>query len=330
MKKTTILSALTVCALMIASAVQATVWRVNNTAGSSAHYTSIQAAHDAATTVNGDTLYVEASSASVGALSTSKRLTIIGTGYFLGENPQTQASPLASYVDYIYFQVGSQGSKVMGLSIGYIYLYTSDIFINRCYIYTSSYPIYAVSNGVSNIIISQNYLYSYYYWNPAVYFPYSASNILVSNNFIYGSISTIANFSGIITNNVIYGELGAHNAVYKNNIHRFGGFTPNNSVYTHNISYSTTFGTANNNQANVDMNSVFLGATGNSTDGQWRLSATSPAIGAGENGVDCGMFGGPFPYVLSGMPNIPSIYYLNAPAVPSNTIDVAIKAKSHN
>jgi hypothetical protein len=73
-----------------------------------------------------------------------------------------------------------------------------------------------------------------------------------------------------------------------------------------------------------------VGATGNSTDGQWQLKANSPALGAGENGVDCGMFGGSTPYILSGMPNIPAIYYLNTPMVPSDVIDVAIKAKSHN
>ncbi|HRZ78222.1 MAG TPA: hypothetical protein P5248_12680, partial [Bacteroidales bacterium] len=88
--------------------------------------------------------------------------------------------------------------------------------------------------------------------------------------------------------------------------------------------------TANGNQSNVSMANVFEGTTGTSTDGQWKLRTGSPAIGAGENGVDCGMYGGPFPYILSGMPNIPSVYYFLAPAIPSNTLDVAIKAKSHN
>ncbi len=193
MKKTTILSALIFCALLIASAVQATVWRVNNTAGSSAHYTSIQAAHDAATTVNGDTLYVEASSASVGALSPASVLPSLEQDIFW-EKPADAGLPSGKLCRLHLlsgWQRGQQGDGTLDWL--HLPLYFRH-FHQRCYIYTSSYPIYAVSNGVSNIIISQNYLYSYYYWNPAVYFPYSASNILVSNNFIYGSISTIAKF----------------------------------------------------------------------------------------------------------------------------------------
>lgn len=330
MKKITTLSALILCMFLVSIPATAAVWRVNNTFGSSAHYTNIQAAHDAATTVNGDTLYIEASSSSVGTLSLSKKLVIIGTGYFLPQNPQTQASPLASFVDYIYFQTGSEGSKVMGLTISYVYLYTSDIFITRCRLTYSSYPIYGVAAGLSNIIITQNYISTGYWPYTAIYFPYSASNILISNNYIEGGISTGTDFFGIFTNNVFYGYVSAYNSIFKNNILTAGTFYNYNCSFTHNISADASFGNLNNNQENVSMASVFVGITGNSTDGQWQLLTGSPAIGAGENGVDCGMFGGPFPYVLSGMPNIPSIYYLNAPAIPSNTIDVAIKAKSHN
>jgi hypothetical protein len=73
-----------------------------------------------------------------------------------------------------------------------------------------------------------------------------------------------------------------------------------------------------------------FGHGGNSTDGQWQLKVGSPAIGAGEGGTDIGMFGGEYPYVLSGLPPIPAIYGLDAQSLPSNTLDVNLKAKSHN
>ncbi len=54
----------------------------------------------------------------------------------------------------------------------------------------------------------------------------------------------------------------------------------------------------------VDFNSTL----GYSTDGKWQLKTGSPAIGAGVSGVNCGVFGGVTPYVLSGVPNLPHIY----------------------
>lgn len=332
MKKFTIISGLIFALFFSNTNVNATVWRVNSAPGSDADYTSIQAAHDAATTLNGDTLYIEGNASGVGGLDCSKQLIIIGTGYFIAENPETQASPLSSQVSGIRFLSGSEGSKLMGIYCnGSIQLQTSDIFITRCFVYANT-AIQTAAYNVGNIVITQSYISSYYgpYYS-ALYFPYSETNILISNCYLYGTISSGQNFSGIFTNNVVYGSIDLYNSILKNNIlYEYGSFTDHNCVYTNNISFNASFGTANGNQSNVNMGTVFVGATGNSTDGQWMLKAGSPALGAGENGVDCGMFGGAFPYILSGMPNIPSIYYLNTPAIPSSVIDVAIKAKSNN
>ncbi|MEQ1554417.1 MAG: hypothetical protein ABL929_09580, partial [Ferruginibacter sp.] len=74
-----------------------------------------------------------------------------------------------------------------------------------------------------------------------------------------------------------------------------------------------------------------------STDGQWRLKAGSPAIAAGETvlGItpDCGAYGTADPYVLSGIPPIPTIYLLTVPAaIASNatTMPITISTKSNN
>jgi len=99
------------------------------------------------------------------------------------------------------------------------------------------------------------------------------------------------------------------------------------SQVLYNLGSGEQFGTQNGNQINVDMNAVFTYS--GSTDGQYTLLPSSPAVGAGLGGVDCGAFGVPSPYVLSGMPaNIPSIYLLNAPA-SGFTLPLRIKARTH-
>lgn len=327
MKKQVILFGLTMAFLLASMSTFATIRRVNSAPGSTTSYTTIQAAHDASSA--GDTLYLESSGISYGGLSCTKKLTIIGTGYFLSQNPQTQASPASSTVDYIYFNTGSDGSKVTGCSLGYLYLYANNLLISRNYINSYNTAIYQQSATLSNIVISQNYIVVTYASWTAINFG-SANNILISNNYIYGSLSSGTNFFAIVNNNVINGTLGFYNTTYTNSILIDGTYSNYNCLATYNIANGTQFGTLNGNQENVNMSNVFVGLTGNSTDGQYQLKTGSPAIGAGENGVDCGMYGGTFPYILSGMPNIPAIYYMNAPAIPSNTINVSIKAKSHN
>jgi hypothetical protein len=65
---------------------------------------------------------------------------------------------------------------------------------------------------------------------------------------------------------------------------------------------------------------------------QFSLSETSPARNAATDGGDIGIFGGPDPYVLSGMPDIPSIFQLSVDPAGNGTtqsLGVNLKAKSH-
>lgn len=87
----------------------------------------------------------------------------------------------------------------------------------------------------------------------------------------------------------------------------------------------------NGNSSNTTgFSSGFIGS--GSTDGKWQLSASSIFKGVGFGGADCGIFGGAEPYVLSGIPPIPTIYSLTAPAVgEKNTgLPIQIKVKSNN
>jgi len=317
---------LTIVFLAFNLALSAKVIRVNPTPNSGAQYSTLQAAHDATSTLNGDTLYLEGSTYGAGGLSLSKKLTIIGNGYFLGENPQTQFNLSPSNINGgVYCYTGSEGSSFTGCSFTTgVYIYTNNLNFSRNHFYTGNYGIYPQAN-CSDIVIHSNYFNGSY----AIYFPYNHSNILAVNNFFAGYVSTSSNFSGIFANNIFAYPATIYNSTLVNNI-ALHSMSMTNCLYTYNIGNSTQFGNQNGNQQNVAQTSLFVGASGNSTDGQWKLKTGSPAIGAGEGGTDIGIYGGEMPYTLSGMPPIPAIYSLDSQSLPTNTLNVTIKAKSHN
>ena len=338
---------LTMIVAMIATT-HATVWRVNNITGTDADFTSAQSAHNNQYVMAGDTLYIEPSTDDYGDLTLTKKLVIIGNGYFVAQNPETQTNPNYSKLSIVSFNSGSQGSIIQGCLISYVKINTSEILIQRNYISYND-DAYATilfnSDNISNIIIRNNRLRNRYddnsYGNDdseVVKCTVSGvSNIIISNNWIeaddlddnHRCLYLTSGFSGIIENNVIYGRNTVYNSQFNNNILTDGTFSTSNTTYYNNICNSDQFGTEYGNQSNVNMLNVFIGE--GSTDGQWQLKEGSPAIGAGVGGIDCGMFGGDFPYVLSGIPAIPSVYEFSHDIDYENQqIEVEISVKSHN
>ena len=90
--------------------------------------------------------------------------------------------------------------------------------------------------------------------------------------------------------------------------------------YYNNICNSNQLYSTNGNKINVDMNTVY---------GDWyQLKENSPAIDAGTNGTDIGIYGGSTPFVLGGYPSIPRIVNIEADhlGTKSHGLDVKIKA----
>ena len=158
----------------------------------------------------------------------------------------------------------------------------------------SNYAIYSSKSGLS-LAINNNFL-SAINVNPSAY------NISIYLNGTSGTYS--------FSNNVLMGGLYTHNGAYLNNILLDGSASGSNNFYYYNLGNSTQFGNDFGNQQNVDMSTVFVDYT-SGVDNGLILAPGSPAIGAGFEGVDCGIFGGDRPYMLSGMPPIPS--FLNLP-----------------
>jgi len=145
----------------------AAVLRVNNITGAGAAYTTLQDAHDAAS--NGDTLAIDAS-LTYGNLAVSKQLVIMGPGYFLGQNSDTQANISMAGVGSVNFNSGSEGSLITGLWIKErIVISVSNIVVkNNLLKDSNSSHLISVGTGTNNTIIKQNYINNYYVYKLCV------------------------------------------------------------------------------------------------------------------------------------------------------------------
>ncbi len=173
-----------------------------------------------------------------------------------------------------------------------------------------------------------------------------------ATNFRYDNCNIVGFFTGGISehtglfNHCIFVGIGLpllNNAfIFQNSIFldaQFSNFS--NTIFQHCLFSDGPGVTGANNLFNVafapgNINSVFTGSprtvAGETTDGKFRLKPGSPAIGAGIDGVDLGIFGGPNPYKLSGIPSIPTIYKLEASSLnaTTNPFTVTFSTRSNN
>jgi hypothetical protein len=343
MKLSTILR-LTTCVLLLATASHAqTIRRVNNNPGVTGLnvYTTAQAAHDAA--VANDILVIEPSGTSYGDLTLTKPLKIYGNGYYLTTNTELKADQRSSILGVVSLNTGSGGSLLSGITInsGFNIYGVSNIVIQRCLspavntIYDSNIAN-TIYSDVSNIIISQNNIPNTIQASPT---SKTISNVLISNNLLSnitaGNTTYIQNW--IVKNNtsLAMNNNTLANSIYENNILSYGttSFTSSNVTFSYNVSATNTFIGGVGNQNNFDVTSALIGTgTGISADEAFQIKTGSPLKTAGSGGIEIGAFGGPTPYVVSGIPAIPSTTSLTNTATGSNTVplQVTISVKGNN
>jgi hypothetical protein len=225
----------------------------------------------------------------------------------------TQAKTNSAKLSQINFEQGSSGSVIMGFELSYgIFLNTSGITIKRN---KTPFIVSADNLAIENIIISQNLISANCsYGFVSINIPLG-QNIIISNNLLYCVSIGISVGNVVLSNNIFVGYGSVCNAAVQNNI------------FVYNGSISNCGNSMSNNIFGYAFNDLFI--DGSSPDGKWQLKPGSPAIGAGVGGVDCGMYGGDNPYVLSGIPSIPTIYFFNAPIEWGNQLPVQIKIKSN-
>ncbi|MDO7846550.1 hypothetical protein Q5H92_09300 [Hymenobacter sp. M29] len=312
-----------------------TIRRVNNSGITGTNiYATIQAAHDAATA--GDIIQVEPSTTTYAGFTCTKQLSIVGPGYFLGENqpPALQANTIPATVSTVYFNAGSAGSSIAGISSNATwYVGANNVVIQRCYITGYVYLSYGVLT--SNAVIRQNYFYGVLEYSGA------STNSLITNNIMYTggtSLSSTGSSGEFSNNSVIAGGTSLNNFTVRNNYFATT-FTPtSNTNWDYNFFAQSTLPTlgtvGTHNTANVTAASIFaLAPTApGQFDAWYKLkSGSNAAVGAGQGGVDIGATGSAtgYGYHFGGLPAIPAIYQLNQ-AVTGNTLNVTLGTRSNN
>ncbi|WKN45265.1 hypothetical protein [Tunicatimonas pelagia] len=342
----------------------AKVIRVDNNEGASADYIKLQNAINNADP--GDSIYVVGSpnyydtntQGRLVEIRLNKEVIIIGPGYFLGENNNTQFNKQTAKVYQINIGEGADNSILTGLDFNASS--SSYININRERLDGSQ-----GNNSPNNITITRNIIDELYI--------YHASNTLVERNYISTNVNPIfldetssrsvirnnilrsgnryatiyGDFQGVLSNTVISnntltnGLYRIRGATIQNNIFITGGFNDCDDNNVKNNIFTTVEDAVfpENSTANDAENNIFGAVQANlfiaptpSLDRDFQLADQSPARGIGIDGVDAGAFGGTSPYKISGLPGIPAIYDLTTSGIgtPTDGMSVTIKARSHN
>ena len=324
--------ALSLVTVLAASA--QTIRRVSLTATGTNIYATFALAQAAA--ANNDIIQLEPGSHA--DITLTKPLVVVGPGYFLDRYTGAaalQANTTPATMNNVFFNPGSSGSSISGLSPGTLYVGVNDVTVQRCNISSLNLNYNSAVGGVSvnNVNIRQNYIFSLTQYTSGV----AATNLLVSNNIITGTVSLIYNTSGEFRHNVLpytpsySASLNNFNVVNNYFGYLYANPTFTNCTVTYNAFRFASAPTAGNNQNNVVETNVFALAPGTVQYDAWSLlkAGTNSLRGAGENGLDIGAFAGNAPYRLGGLPAIPAIYQLSN-SVNGNTLNVNLSTRSNN
>jgi hypothetical protein len=347
----------------------ATVWRVNNRSnyngtslwgenfgGSAAYPVFTQVAQAVAFGIvnNGDTIHVEGSTETYAFAIITKKLVIIGTGYFLTDNPKTSNNTLESKIQRIYFNAGSEGSQLIGMSVvsagntadRRVYVNVNGVTVKRCRIEAGI----EFGFSLSDVYILQNFFPNTYASN--VFFTNGntgflpPTNIVFNNNICQKTLtwnSSTEVWPILQCNNNIFDgpdNLATPNLKFSTSEFRNNILMPTNAIVeisasagaiAYNIgALSTQFGTTDNNLVVPAITSLFVSST--SKDGAYQIASGSQADNSGFDGTDRGAFGGAAAinrYTLSGLAAIPVVYEITTTGVATPSgLPVTIKART--
>lgn len=295
-------------ALLIACAATAHArsWRINNDATKKPHFADINAAMSSSDVVAGDTLYLDPGCNLTANQAVTKKVNIIGTGYFLAGNVHQPATIGGSS-----FNLKAEGIKVEGCMVtATTVFYSNNITLERCRLQKVTY-----SGTAQNAIVRQCYITDQVIGASAT--STNTSGWTIENCIIlltsWNPIDYL--YMPVIRNNYIKTTLNESVAIA-----RVSGGTITDNILAYGSSQSTAYwevkdcAVSNNvfvSQKDFSEDAVF--ALTGSNDERYRLKDDSPAKGAATNGGDCGPFDGRYPYVCSGFP-------LGMPRFASSTV----------
>ena len=299
--------------LLLSITANAKVWRVNNNAGINADFTTAQAANDGASA--NDTIFFEGSLYEYGLVTFDKKLIIIGPGYFLDKNENTQVSKLSAIITKATFTLGSENSTITGIDFNgkSIIVNADNISIVRCNM--DYVTLGSVTKSANNTIINQCFFKG---GNTGALVAYGeCNNVVVTNCIIVNkTLRPSRKFHLIITNNYVSGNIDVYGSDIENNI----------------VKGTISKGHGNTEYNNFEsiVESEYFTKDNTSPDLFYTLSGSSPALNAGKDGTDCGPSGGLNPYVLSGIPKGPHIYdaTISTSANKEDGLNISIKIKT--
>ena len=284
-------------------------WRVNSNANRHAHFTDINKAMDDSRVADGDTLYLDPGCLLTSTQNVTKRVTIIGTGYFLNAGAVFQTATINSD---IYLKAAN--IKLEGVFIpNTVWLCADNLVLERCY------ATYIRWNGTGqHATVRQCYITGriWGYGRDDMRSAYLTleNSIVISAT---GDHAVHALYSPIIRNNYLRvasnnsGLYCVYNVMYAtitNNIimnHHYPANVGTNRiecVLKNNINSSTGHDSfIEDVYLDTSTESAVFALSG-TNDQRYTLKEDSPAKSAATDGGDCGPFGGLYPYVPSGYP----------------------------
>lgn len=342
MKKITLLAWFVLGILTLGNAQN--IISVDNSTGANADYSELQTAISAAS--DGDIIYVQPSETNYGNISIDKQLTLIGYSH---SSPDKK-----SFVGNINLLDGASNTTLNGLYANNFYTNNSTtltgLVVENCYFEQNFY----MDNPVDGAIIRGNVLYRVGRANGTASYD-NFTNTLIVNNIITYQIGTKNPLTTTIKNNIFLkrttadqvenanssaGTLIVQNCIFlasstsSYDINRSGVQFENCLAYNRGSGNMTAL-TGTNNLNNIDPlfvedddNAIF-----NAVNDDYHLQAGSPAIDAGVDGEDMGIYdGGSFIFNNYGFTNgIPSITIeaISTTVAPGENLNVIINTTNN-
>ena len=293
----------TLVALCAAMAVHATVLRVNNVGGSTAPYSTVQAALDAA--AEGDTIMLDASAKSYGRVVINKRIVLMGPGYWLQENGIIDEGSSRAFFDET-FSIEASGVVVTGITFLYTIIIKkecTDIVIKRCNIRDGV----TLGSKSARCVLHQNYIRNGLTGNGSYH--------QITNNIFISHFDVGYGFKSMPHSYVAYNTFLGNNKI---NFSDSGDCTVEKNISGDEF-YESSSGTSNYSD-NIIIESIKAYNT-------YDNSIIDSGVQALNLSTTHGAFAGDSPYVLSGVPSAPVFEDLVVPTTVEygSNMNVTIK-----
>lgn len=272
-----------------------TKWFVDNDMNHTADFRDIYQAISA--TKSNDTIYIAGSEIPYQDADLFSNRVLLGPGYFLTENPNTQFNKVTAFSPFINITKDASGSQIYGMDIEILYLNNQSSrlpdTLQNVVLKGNKVGLVALGDKNNEIEIAGNYIRNLQINStPLAGVFRSYDNISVHNNII-DSVGTL--FSEIIAANN-----GLNNFVFENNTIGRVSDSINDVEFINNIIDVNLSGNSVDN-GNINFSAAnFVNASGT-------FSIDSDFI-TQDAALDKGAFGGNIPYILSGLPPVPAIY----------------------